>query len=150
MSWAVPARPPDPELLERIYQRVQFDEATGCRVWTGSRNSDGHGTVKYAGGTSYAHRLAWRAVLGKLPPRRLVLRHVCKHPACVRVGHPAHVRQGTQSHNIRDQYQALSRLHVSRQPRSAGERFVRAARTGNSRAQGLFPFTIVHPDLRTA
>ena len=127
MSWAAPAQPADPALLERIYRRVRVDETTGCHVWTGSRNSDGHGTVKHAGRTEYAHRLAWRAVFGKLPPRRLVLRHVCNNPACVRVGHPAHVRPGTQSQNIRDQYQARRRDHVQRQLRSETGQFARPA-----------------------
>ena len=149
MSWAAPARPADPALLERIYRRVRLNEATGCHIWTGSRNSDGHGTIQHEGRTWYVHRLAWRAVFGKLPPRRLVLRHVCNTPNCVRVGHPDHVRPGTASQNLRDQYQARRRDHVYRQPRGADGTFRRAA-VGNSRASDPSLHTLIHPDLRTA
>ena len=62
---------------------------TPCWVWTGSRNTDGYGSIGTGSRrdgtrrTEYAHRVAWVVQFGTIPEGKQVL-HRCDHPPCVR------------------------------------------------------------------
>jgi hypothetical protein len=58
------------------------DELTACVLHTGCLDRDGYGRVS----RGYAHRAAWEAAHGPVPPR-LDLHHVCENPACVNATH---------------------------------------------------------------
>ena len=72
-----------------VYQE-RFDakwvEQGECRVWTGAKNSRGYGTMSYKGRVWLAHRLAWTWARGEIPSG-LVIDHLCRNRACVKVEH---------------------------------------------------------------
>lgn len=67
---------------------------TPCILWAGTRNPDGYGKR----GDNYAHRLAWEAAFGPIPPGLCVL-HRCDVRPCV---NPEHLFLGTKGDNARD------------------------------------------------
>lgn len=68
------------------------DPATGCHVWSRSKNPLGYGRV----GGRLAHRLTYEAAKGPIP-RGLVLDHLCRNPSCC---NPDHLEPVTQRENI--------------------------------------------------
>lgn len=75
----------------------RIDEATGCRVWQGSRFGGGYGQINAGPGrTKYAHRVAWEVARGPIPDG-LVLDHLCRNRACI---NPDHLRPITNRENI--------------------------------------------------
>lgn len=72
---------------ERFVRMVEVDEVSGCHVWTGAL-SDGYGCFNLGDGQkSYrAHRFSYELVHGPIP-EGLVLDHLCRNRACVRVEH---------------------------------------------------------------
>lgn len=78
-------------------------EASRCLEWELFKNPLGYGMInlsdrpgpKY---TALAHRWAWVQVNGPIPAR-LVVRHRCDNPGCVRIDH---LELGTQAENVRD------------------------------------------------
>lgn len=67
----------------------------GCWLWTGARDSSGHGVFRLAGRLVGAHRVAYRIAHGDIPGG-LVVDHVrdrgCRHRHCV---NPAHLEAVT-------------------------------------------------------
>lgn len=106
----------------RFWARV--DRSAGlsaCWPWTGADNGVGYGLFhvgRRADGTSHqvlAHRFAYEATVGPIPPG-LFLRHkVCGNPPCC---NPAHAEPGTQKQNMADM------IAMDRGPR--GERHYKA------------------------
>jgi hypothetical protein len=72
-----------------------------CWLWTGYTNAKGYGRVFSDGANRYAHRVAYEAEFGPIPPdsgERMTLDHLCRVPNCVR---PDHLEFVSHSENIR-------------------------------------------------
>jgi hypothetical protein len=84
-----------PDIITR--RGVTVDEASGCWRVGGYHDKDGYARINGEG----AHRIAWRALVGEIPPARPVLDHVrargCVWRDCCRPDHlePVTVRTNT-------------------------------------------------------
>jgi hypothetical protein len=92
----------DPTASEHLARRLAngLDSAVDgeCWNWTRSTNGCGYGTLRVAGRTVYAHRLALELSGEKIPESAHVL-HACDNPRCI---NPAHLSTGTRSDNMKD------------------------------------------------
>ena len=80
---------------ERFWAKVAKSE--GCWEWQGA-TIDGYGSFWENKRGIRAHRYSYRLHYGPFD-ERLVVRHSCDNPKCVR---PEHLRLGTSSDNMRD------------------------------------------------
>lgn len=82
-----------PVLVAAFWQKVK--KTRTCWLWTGGR-SKGYGLTTWQGRTISAHRLAYAALVGRIPPGK-ELDHICRNRACVR---PDHLRIATHYDNV--------------------------------------------------
>lgn len=87
-------------LQEKLLANSVDGSTTGCRLWTGARihKRMGYGVLRWQGKVHYAHRLAYLAEYGALPPSMFIC-HKCDTPACIR---PSHLFAGTAADNNKD------------------------------------------------
>jgi hypothetical protein len=78
--------------------RARHAPQRGCWEWSGAKNKRGYGRLTVHGSWWAAHRYAYSAFVGPIPPGLLVL-HRCDNPSCVNT---AHLFLGTQKDNMRD------------------------------------------------
>lgn len=71
-------------LADRL--REQSVEDGDCRVWTGTKDSDGYGVLTFQTRNWRAHRAAWAVAFGEVPDGLMVL-HACDNPSCVNSDH---------------------------------------------------------------
>ena len=88
------------QLAERIERCSTPEPTTGCWLWTGAISTSGYGSLSVNGKTMRAHRAAWLATHGPIPPGLHVLHH-CDQPACVNAP-GGHLFLGTDADNTRD------------------------------------------------
>lgn len=71
-----------------------------CWVWIGAVNGWGYGYFRIGARVYRAHRIAYLLTYGTIPEGALIL-HNCDNRRCC---NPAHLRAGTQSDNVRDEW----------------------------------------------
>lgn len=98
---------------EDIWQRVDQGGPNECWEFTGATSGDGYGSVNLNGKTVGAHRIAWEAAHGPIPPGLHVL-HKCDHPSCC---NPGHLFLGTHADNMADRSR---KGRTNRESRNAG------------------------------
>ena len=104
------------DLLERFLSRVN-KEQSGCWNWEGHLDWKGYGTFSSSISDKRAHRVAYRLMVGPVPPG-LVVMHDCDNRRCV---NPQHLRVGTTAENNAD----MMRKKRHRPPNSLKVRCIR-------------------------
>ena len=85
-------------ILDLHPEKIMPEPNTGCWLWTATMNSNGYGRVRHLGRNWYAHRVAFLLAEGYLPPRPLVMDHLCRNPSCC---NPDHLQVVTIAENVR-------------------------------------------------
>ncbi len=88
-----------PHWLSRIYERTCAGENGECRLWQGSLNAGGYGTIKYQGKSALVHRVVMSITTGTPLKHPMQVIHSCNNPRCVAV---SHLSYGTHSDNMAD------------------------------------------------
>ena len=112
--------------LDRLGQRSERRGDDECWPWTGHKMPSGYGCMsvmiaskRY---TLYAHRLAYEAAHGEIPPG-VDVRHTCHNRACT---NPAHLVIGSRLENMADAKAAGRKLGRRVNPDSKRQQALRA------------------------
>lgn len=84
--------------LDLIYKKITLDDVSGCFVWSGNKNKNGYGLIKYKGKRWLAHRLVY-FLTHDHHPGELFVCHSCDRPICI---NPMHLWLGTPEDNTHD------------------------------------------------
>lgn len=71
-------------LSVRLWTKVQI--GPDCWEWLGARNSDGYPVLWDGARLTYAYRIAYEMIVGKVP-EGMELDHLCSNRWCVNPGH---------------------------------------------------------------
>ena len=101
------AHPVPARVVDRIWSRIEVGSEKDCWPFRLSVGSHGYGQIGWAigGGRSSmttAHRVAWQAMFGDIPPG-MTVDHLCKNRICC---NPSHLRLLTNRENAADNRQA--------------------------------------------
>ncbi len=120
-------------LMERIRSRTIINEETGCHIFTGALFSNGYGHIGSGGKSLLVHRVAYEALIGKIPVG-LQLDHIrekCISKAC---WNPDHLEPVTHQENNKRhfaQYETCSKGHSLVFIPSKGRRGCRVCRAAS-------------------
>lgn len=95
--------------LSKRLQHYSRPHPSGCRLWTAAKTSNGYGQMHWKGRLERAHRLAWVAAHGPIPPGRKVC-HRCDVKLCIEEDH---LFLGTQRDNMRDKMRKGRHVQVN-------------------------------------
>ena len=71
-----------------FWDKIKKDEDGGCWLWLGGKFMQGYGMYHPKRGIQYgAHRVSYFLIKGFLPPRGMVLDHLCEQRLCVNPDH---------------------------------------------------------------
>lgn len=84
-------------LPERILNKFDVVESTGCWAWNASMYPNGYGQVWNGHRTEQAHRVVYRLLCSEIASG-LEVDHICRNRACV---NPAHLRLVSHRENMR-------------------------------------------------
>tara|TARA_R110000822_G_scaffold7657_1_gene31260 strand:- start:667 stop:1098 length:432 start_codon:yes stop_codon:yes gene_type:complete len=77
------------------------DSDKPCWIWNGPMANLGYGCIRAVNGKiEKAHRVSYMAFVGPIHENNMIL-HSCDNRACV---NPSHLRQGSQSENMKDMW----------------------------------------------
>lgn len=97
--------PLTPKELHRITGFIEED-ANGCWVWMGRRNSEGYGQIHLRKAYWFVHRLMYEFLKGPVKPGDVV-DHLCGNKACC---NPDHLDAVSQSQNLKRRLKAPRRF----------------------------------------
>jgi hypothetical protein len=80
---------------DRFWSKVA--KADGCWLWSSAIAENGYGVFRVAGGSAYAHRVAYFSAHRQISST-LVIDHICRNRRCV---NPDHLRQIARGDNVR-------------------------------------------------
>ena len=86
-------------LIERLLDKIEINNTTGCWEFQGGRNNLGYGMIRDDKKMRTAHRVSYEEHSQTKIPSHLVVMHSCDNPCCV---NPKHLSLGTRSDNTRD------------------------------------------------
>jgi len=82
----------------RFFRKIHFEG--DCWIWTGTKNTSGHGRFSYKGKLGIAARFSYEYFVEPLENGLLALhKEICGNPSCVK---PSHLYAGTHKDNVRD------------------------------------------------
>ena len=99
----------------RFWDRVTKTDS--CWAWTGSKMSNGYGSIRVHGRRTGAHRVAWELAFGQIPESRFICHH-CDNRLCVR---PDHLFLGLPKDNSADMDRKGRRRWKNPPGKNAGE-----------------------------
>lgn len=65
---------------------IRAEPASDCLIWTGWKNDDGYGYVRFEGRDQPVHRVAYLLAVGPIPAGHEV-DHLCQRRDCLRIEH---------------------------------------------------------------